>query len=76
MKGQAAQKEIARRFQKSLLVQMLLKIQSIDCKELNDNGFRHELFMKVTESKSVYGYFNKGMVELLKYYGEPEVVIA
>ena len=37
--------------------------------------FKQTLFMKVSESKQVYGYFNKGMLELLKYYGQPETVI-
>lgn len=34
------------------------------------------LYEKTKEFKGIYGYFNKGHVELLKPYGDPESLIA
>lgn len=33
------------------------------------------LLDKLRESHQIYAYFNKGMIELLKYYGDPEQLI-
>ena len=37
---------------------------------------RELVLEKTREFKGIYGYFNKGHIELLKPYGEPESIIA
>ena len=50
-------------------MQMLLRVQSLDWPGFNQDGYKAMLFPRVTEFKSIYGYFHKGMIELLKWYG-------
>ena len=43
--------------------------------ELNLAFLKNLLFEKTKEFKATYGYFNKGHLELLKGYGDPETLI-
>lgn len=64
-----------RKHKKSLIICLLLKIQSLGLSVINDGFLRELLFEKMVEFKSVYGYFNKGHLELLKAYGDQETLI-
>lgn len=43
--------------------------------ELNNPFLKDLLFDKTREFKGTYGYFNKGHVELMKHYGDPDFLI-
>ena len=70
------QKEMARRHKKSLVITLLLKIQALGLPSINSAFLRDLIFEKTSEFKGIYGYFNKGHLELLKTYGEPDTLIA
>ena len=59
---------------KSLIITLLLRIQNLHISAWTD-PFRDILFEKLKEFKGLYQYFNKGMLELLKYYGDPDTLI-
>ena len=64
-----------RRHKKSLAITILIKIQALDLPQLNANFLRELVLEKTREFKGIYGYFNKGHIELLKPYGDPETLI-
>ena len=51
-------------------------MQELGLPQLNNNFLRELIFEKTREFKGVYGYFNKGHIELLKAYGDPDTLIA
>ena len=65
-----------RRHKKSLAITILIKIQALNLPKINTNFLRELVLEKTREFKGIYGYFNKGHIELLKPYGEPESIIA
>lgn len=50
-------------------------MQALELPQLNNNFLRELVFEKTREFKGIYGYFNKGHLELLKVYGEPDTLI-
>ena len=72
--GKKNSKETLRRLKKSLLITVLLRIQNLHIGAWTD-AFKSLLFEKTKEFKGLFQYFNKGMLELLKYYGDPDSLI-
>ena len=64
-----------RRHKKSLVITHLLKLQALNIVPINDPFLKELLFEKVSEFKGTYGYFNKGHLELLKFYGDEQALI-
>lgn len=64
-----------RKHKKSLIICLLIKIQQLSLGVINDGFLRDLLFEKMAEFKGIYGYFNKGHLELLKLYGDQETLI-
>ena len=64
-----------RRLKKSLIITLLLRIQNLHISAWTD-PFKLLLFEKLREFKELFQYFNKGMIELLKYYGDVDTLIA
>lgn len=69
------QKDMLRRHKKSLVIIFLIKVQALGLPPLNHNFLRELVLEKTKEFKGIYGYFNKGHVELLRAYGDPEQLI-
>ena len=66
---------MTRRLKKSLLITFMLKAQALNINALNVPFLKELLFDKTREFKGTYGYFNKGHIELMKYYGDPDELI-
>jgi len=64
-----------RRLRKSLIITLLLRLQALNVDSLNKTFLKTLLFEKTVEFKATFGYFNKGHLELLKYYGDPDQLI-
>ena len=73
--GKKTQKDVLRRLKKSLIITLLLRIQNLHISAWTD-PFKDLLFEKLREFKELFQYFNKGMLELLKYYGDPDTLIS
>ena len=50
-------------------------MQALGLPQLSNNFLRELVLEKTREFKGVYGYFNKGHIELLKAYGDPDSLI-
>ena len=64
-----------RKHRKSLAITHLLKLQALNIKDINSVFLKDLTFEKTREFKGIYGYFNKGHLEILKYYGEVQKLI-
>jgi len=64
-----------RKHRKSLAITHLLKLQALSIKDINAIFLKELTFEKTREFKSIYGYFNKGHLEILKYYGDVQTLI-
>ena len=69
-------KEMLRRHKKSLIIIHLLKMQGLGIHAISSLFLKELTFEKTREFKAIFGYFNKGHLELLRFYGEPETLIA
>lgn len=68
-------KDMQRRLKKSLLITFILKAQALNISSLNSPFLKELLYEKTSEFKGTYGYFNKGHIEIMKYYGDPDELI-
>ena len=68
--------DMQRRLKKSLLITFMLKAQALNIPALNVPFLKELLFDKTREFKGAYGYYNKGHIELLKHYGDPDDLIS
>lgn len=64
-----------RRHKKSLAITHLLKLQALNLDIINETFLKEALFERIKEFKGLYGYFNKGHLELLKYYGDVDGLV-
>jgi hypothetical protein len=63
-----------RRLQKSLVVELVLKLQNLRREEVNDL-MRDTLLSTGKNFYDLYGYFNRGIDALLKWWGDPTQVM-
>ena len=70
------EQEATRRVKKSLVIQILLRLQNLKQEDLNDQ--LRELLLSTNRrfNKMLYGYFNKGIMVLLRYWGDAESLMA
>lgn len=58
------------------MVQILLKLQNLKHEELNEQLRELLLSSNRRFCKMLYGYYNKGMMTLLRYWGDADVLMA
>lgn len=70
------EQEATRRVKKSLVIQILLRLQNLKQEDLNDQ--LRELLLSTNRrfNKMLYGYYNKGIMVLLRYWGDAESLMA
>lgn len=61
---------------KSQAIQILLRLQNLKQEDLNDQ--LRELLLSTNRrfNKMLYGYYNPGIMVLLRYWGDPESLMA
>lgn len=63
--------DVVRRLKKTHIVELTLKIQNLKNEDLNDQ-LREMLLSTNKRFNELYGYFNKGLMALLRWWGEPD----
>jgi hypothetical protein len=58
------------------MVQILLKLQNLKQEELNEQLRELLLSSNRRFCKNLYGYYNKGIMTLLRYWGDAETLMA
>ena len=66
--------EVIRRLKKTLIVEILIKIQNVKNEDINGQ-FRDMLLESNKNFYDLYGFYNKGIMALLKWWGDPEQVM-
>merc|ERR1712176_352906 len=75
LKGSNYHKEMQRRHKKSLAITHLIKLQALQIKSINAAYLKEMTLDRTREFKGIYGYFNKGHLELLRCYGDEQDLI-
>lgn len=66
--------DVTRRLKKTHIVEVTMKIQNLRSEDINDQ-LRDMLLSANKRFNELYGYFNKGIMALLKWWGEPESIM-
>ena len=73
-KAKEAEEEVNRRLKKSHIVEISMKILNLRNEEINDQ-LRDMLLSTNKRFNELYGYFNKGIMALLKWWGDSEQIM-
>jgi hypothetical protein len=66
--------EVSRRLKKSHIVEVSMKILNLRNEDINDQ--LRDMFLSTNKRFSeLYGYFNKGIMALLKWWGDSEQIM-
>ena len=66
--------DITRRLKKTFIVEIVLKIQNLRMEEINEQ--MREMLLKTGKNfYELFGYFNRGIDALLKWWGDPTQVM-
>ena len=66
--------DVTRRLKKTHIVEVTIKIQNLRSEDINDQ-LRDMLLSANKRFNELYGYFNKGIMALLKWWGDPESIM-
>jgi restriction endonuclease Mrr len=69
------EQDATRRLKKSLIIQILLKLQNLKNEELNEQLKELLLSSNRRFNKNLYGYYNKGIMTLLRYWGDSDTIM-
>jgi len=70
-KAREAEEELDRRLKKSNIIEISMKIQNLRNEEINDQ--LRDMYLSANKRfNELYGYFNKGIMALLRWWGDPE----
>jgi len=66
--------EVSRRLKKTFVVEIVLKVQSLKVDDINEQ--MREMLLKTGKNFfDLFGYFNRGIDALLRYWGDPGQVM-
>lgn len=68
------EEDVIRKLKKAHIVEIAMKIQNLRNEEIND-AMREMLLSTNKRFNELYGYFNKGIMALLKWWGDPDNIM-
>jgi hypothetical protein len=70
----AQDEDVTRRLKKTNIVEVTMKVQNLRNEDINEQ-LRDMLLSANKRFNELYGYFNKGIMALLKWWGDPESIM-